>query len=370
MAAGVRLGEDRHRFVGRLGTGPERQLLQHIPAHEQGQPRDDLRDQQLGCDGSHEQHLPAVLLSTRLGARPGAGWWLGLDPPDRLVPEQLSPRRFPGVARPRWLQVGFGLRRRRVRPHLVRGPARGRADAVEVPQERRWRHLVVGRRGRPAVSLCRGDPDLRRGAERAEQRRRRGAVLEHDPRPRAQGDRCSDPNRTARLRHRRRGDGQALGARSDLHGAGLGVRVRGEALVRPGAAGLGGAMRRAIYYGLATALAAGCGPTSPRLETPAPQDEVSVGYGTQSRHAITGAVTSVSPTEAETRVPRIEQLLQARVPGLEVLPLRDGTYTLRIRGAHGLRGSISEHEPLLVVDDIPTLPGALGPVLASLAPRY
>ena len=127
-------------------------------------------------------------------------------------------------------------------------------------------------------------------------------------------------------------------------------------------------MRRAIYYGLATALAAGCGPTSPRLETPAPQDEVSVGYGTQNRHAITGAVTSVSPTEAETRVPRIEQLLQARVPGLEVLPLRDGTYTLRIRGAHGLRGSKTEDEPLLVIDDIPTLPGALGPVLASLAP--
>ena len=51
-----------------------------------------------------------------------------------------------------------------------------------------------------------------------------------------------------------------------------------------------------------------------------------------------------------------------------MLPLRDGTYTLRIRGSHGLRGSITEDEPLLVIDDIPTLPGALGPVLASLAP--
>src|SRR5947208_16911506 len=95
-------------------------------------------------------------------------------------------------------------------------------------------------------------------------------------------------------------------------------------------------MRRAICYGLATALAAGCGPTSPRVETAAPQDEVSVGHGTQNRHAITGAVTSVSPTEADTRVPRIEQLLQARVPGLEVLPLRAGTYTLRCRCWHGL----------------------------------
>ena len=89
-------------------------------------------------------------------------------------------------------------------------------------------------------------------------------------------------------------------------------------------------MRRAICYGLAAALAAGCGPTSQRLERPAPQDEVSVGYGTQNRHDVTGAVTSVSPTEAETRVPRIEQLLQGRVPGLEVLPLRlhDGSQEL------------------------------------------
>src|SRR5881628_2559252 len=121
-------------------------------------------------------------------------------------------------------------------------------------------------------------------------------------------------------------------------------------------------MRRAMFYGLAAALAAGCGPTTPRVETPAPQDEVSVGYGTQNRHAITGAVTSISPTEADTRIPRIEQLLQARVPGLEVLPLRDGTYTLRIRGSHGLRGSVAEDEPLLVIDDIPAF-GSAGAML-------
>ncbi|OLE77728.1 MAG: hypothetical protein AUG74_02265 [Bacteroidetes bacterium 13_1_20CM_4_60_6] len=127
-------------------------------------------------------------------------------------------------------------------------------------------------------------------------------------------------------------------------------------------------MRRAICFGFGLALAAGCGPTPPRLETPTPQDEVSVGYGTQNKHYITGAVTSVSPTEADARVPRIEQLLLARVPGLEVLPLRDGTYTLRIRGSHGLRGDMAEDEPLLVIDDLPILPGALGSTLAGLAP--
>src|SRR2546423_10963267 len=127
-------------------------------------------------------------------------------------------------------------------------------------------------------------------------------------------------------------------------------------------------MRRAIYFGFGLALAVACGRTPPRLETPAPQDEVSVGYGTQNRHDVTGAVTSVSPTEAETRVPRIEQLLQGRVPGLEVLSLRDGTYTLRIRGSQALRGTIAEDEPLLVIDDVPVLAGAIGQMLAGLAP--
>src|SRR5256885_11214400 len=92
-------------------------------------------------------------------------------------------------------------------------------------------------------------------------------------------------------------------------------------------------MRRAICFGLAAALAAGCGPTSRRLETPAPQDEVSVGYGTRNRQEITGAVTSVSPTEAELRVPRLEPPLPAPVPRLEGLPLRDGAYTLPLPGA-------------------------------------
>src|SRR5207249_10205477 len=91
-------------------------------------------------------------------------------------------------------------------------------------------------------------------------------------------------------------------------------------------------------------------------------------YGTQQKSNITGAITSVSPTDADTRVARVEDLLRARVPGLEVLPLRDGTFTLRIRGHHGLRGSIADDEPLLVIDDIPAC-GSAGAMLVCLAPR-
>jgi TonB-dependent SusC/RagA subfamily outer membrane receptor len=127
-------------------------------------------------------------------------------------------------------------------------------------------------------------------------------------------------------------------------------------------------MRRAIHLGFAVALAAGCGPSKGRLGTPAPQDEVSVGYGTQNRRDITGAVTSVSPTEADARTPRVEDLLRARVPGLEVLPLANGNYTLRIRGRHTVGDRPVGDEPLLVIDDMSTPIGALSSTLAGLAP--
>jgi TonB-dependent SusC/RagA subfamily outer membrane receptor len=62
-------------------------------------------------------------------------------------------------------------------------------------------------------------------------------------------------------------------------------------------------------------------------------------------------------------------MLQNRVPGLEVLPLGDGTYTLRLRGGHSLSGSPAEDEPLLVIDDVPVQRGWLGTALAGVAPR-
>jgi TonB-dependent SusC/RagA subfamily outer membrane receptor len=129
-------------------------------------------------------------------------------------------------------------------------------------------------------------------------------------------------------------------------------------------------MKHAICCGFAVALVTGCGPTgSRRIEVPTPDDQVSVGYGTQSKRDATAAITSVSPTEADARVTRIEYLLQARVPGLEVLPLANGTFTLRIRGRHSLMGQTQTDEPLLVIDDIPVPQGSLGNALAGMAPR-
>src|SRR5256886_10863258 len=101
----------------------------------------------------------------------------------------------------------------------------------------------------------------------------------------------------------------------------------------------GGDMKHAICCGFAVALITGCGPTgSRRSEVPTPDDQVSVGYGTMRKRDVTAAVTSVSPTEAEAPVTRIQDRLQARVPGLEVLPLANGPFTLRLRGRHSISG--------------------------------
>src|SRR5256885_14727439 len=87
-------------------------------------------------------------------------------------------------------------------------------------------------------------------------------------------------------------------------------------------------MKQAICCGFAVALGTGCGPTgSQRSQVPIPDDQISIGYGTQNKRDATSAVTSLSPTAAEARVHRIEDLLQARVPGPEGLPPSHGMAT-------------------------------------------
>jgi len=100
---------------------------------------------------------------------------------------------------------------------------------------------------------------------------------------------------------------------------------------------------------------------------PAPEDQVSVGYGTQSRRNITGAVSSYIPTEADAHVARIETMLPRHITGLEVIP-RGGDFTLRIRGFKGLRERGGDDAPLLVIDDIAVPPGSFASALAGIAP--
>jgi len=123
-------------------------------------------------------------------------------------------------------------------------------------------------------------------------------------------------------------------------------------------------MWRAMLCGLAVAAVA-CAGTGRR---PTPEDDVvSVGYGTQSRRHITGAVSSFIPTEADAHIARVETMLQGHIPGLEVIP-QGGDFTLRIRGFTTLRQGGGDDEPLLVIDDITVPPGSFASALAGIAP--
>ena len=129
-------------------------------------------------------------------------------------------------------------------------------------------------------------------------------------------------------------------------------------------------MWRAMLCGLAVAAVAcaGTGRRSPEATRPRPEgDVVSVGYGTQSRRHITGAVSSYIPTEADAHVARVETMLQGHIPGLEVIP-QGGDFTLRIRGFTTLRERAGDNEPLLVIDDITVPAGSFASALAGIAP--
>ncbi len=78
----------------------------------------------------------------------------------------------------------------------------------------------------------------------------------------------------------------------------------------------------------------------------------------------TGAVTALSPT-AESGAKTVEELLEGRVPGLEVLHQPNGDLELRIRGTNSL---LEGGPPLLVIDGMSVTPQNVGAALRALRP--
>ncbi len=78
-------------------------------------------------------------------------------------------------------------------------------------------------------------------------------------------------------------------------------------------------------------------------------DEIAVGYGTQERREITGAVSHVDVDEEGRGLQHVEQLLQ-RLPGVYAKQAPGGGFLVLIRGATSVRGS---NDPLYVVDGVP-----------------
>lgn len=100
---------------------------------------------------------------------------------------------------------------------------------------------------------------------------------------------------------------------------------------------------------------------------PSNSDSVSIGYGRQTKRDVTGAIGSVSGDDiSHQRVTRVEELLRGRVAGVEVVPLPNGDFTLRIRNASANGGNAA---PLIVIDGMP-LPrgGGIGSALSGIAP--
>lgn len=84
------------------------------------------------------------------------------------------------------------------------------------------------------------------------------------------------------------------------------------------------------------------------------EEIVVVGYGTQKKSDLTGAVASVGEEELRNAVTtNIDQALQGRVAGVQVTQNSGqpgGVASIRIRGANSITGS---SEPLYVIDGIP-----------------
>jgi TonB-dependent starch-binding outer membrane protein SusC len=118
-----------------------------------------------------------------------------------------------------------------------------------------------------------------------------------------------------------------------------------------------------VLAGLATVVACS-GQRSPPVLDPA--EQVAVGYDRIGSDEVTGSVSSLTGEDLELlRVTRVEELIRDRIPGVQVTRLRNGDYSLRIRGTRSLIGN---NEPLIVIDGMAVSTQVMSEALAGVAP--
>lgn len=93
-------------------------------------------------------------------------------------------------------------------------------------------------------------------------------------------------------------------------------------------------------------------------------DEVEIGYGSQDREKVTGAVVSVRAEDLGREVTSFEDLVQG-LAGVTVRRLASGGISLRIRGSSSFS---SDAEPLYVINGVPMRAGP-GQALMGVNPR-
>ncbi len=116
---------------------------------------------------------------------------------------------------------------------------------------------------------------------------------------------------------------------------------------------------------LCTAVAAlqACGGSSSGPQTPAPEGG---GVNTmQPQNKTTGAVSTLSPGDSGRHSSVLDQVLQGRVPGLEVVNTDTGVRTISIRGMNRGDSPSYSFEPLLILDGMPQ-PVGTGALMEAL----
>ena len=127
-----------------------------------------------------------------------------------------------------------------------------------------------------------------------------------------------------------------------------------------------------LFFVAASAFAAGCAtmsgagpPAADHERGESSDDQVRVGYGTQDRDELTGAVSSVRAEDAGREVTSIIDLIEGRLPGVYVRRLGNGEVAIRVRGASSVSGG---GEPLFVIDGRPLMTPA-GSALMAIGPK-
>ncbi|RBL94178.1 SusC/RagA family TonB-linked outer membrane protein [Chitinophaga flava] len=97
-------------------------------------------------------------------------------------------------------------------------------------------------------------------------------------------------------------------------------------------------------------------------------DVVVVGYGTQKKSDLTGAIGSVSGPLLKQPVSAVDQALKGAVPGVQVTQTSGqpgGGVSIRVRGGSSIQGG---NEPLYVIDGFPIYNSPAGPGILTGAP--